>query len=90
MKCSQCEGFNEKITIKEPYQYFNLVDQLKEILIQGNLVIINGNCDFQDVKSGKALPNDFIYHTFKCGRCNRKYQLAIETYHGAGGKWDIL
>lgn len=89
MKCSQCDGFKEKITIKNPYEYFNLVEQLKEILAKGTLVLIEGNCDLSDLKSDRPFPNDYIHHIFKCAKCNSKYQLSVETYHGSGGKWDI-
>jgi hypothetical protein len=89
LKCFQCEGFNEKITIKYPYEYFNLVEQLKEILEQRTLLLLDGNCDLNDLKSGNPYPNDYIYHIFKCSKCNSKYKLAVETYHGTGGKWDF-
>ncbi|EPD53697.1 hypothetical protein HMPREF1210_00590 [Paenisporosarcina sp. HGH0030] len=89
MKCLNCEGFNEKIPITSPYQYFNLLNQLKAIISQGTLVLIEGNCDINDLKSGGTWPNDNIYHTFQCEKCTRKYQLSIETYHGSNGEWDI-
>jgi hypothetical protein len=89
MTCLNCDGFNEKISITSPYEYFNLLDQLKTIISQGTLVLIDGNCNINELKSGMAFPNDYMYHTFKCEKCRRKYQLSVESYHGSGGKWDL-
>ncbi|MFC6039529.1 hypothetical protein ACFPYN_08840 [Paenisporosarcina macmurdoensis] len=89
MKCLKCDGFNEKISITSLYEYFNLLEQLKLIISQGTLVLTEGNCDIEDLKSGGTFPKDYIFHAFKCVKCSRKYQLSVETYHGSGGKWDI-
>ena len=81
MNCLNCDGFNEKISITSPFEYFNLLDQLKTIIIQGTLKLIDGNCNIQELNSGMAFPNDYTYHNFICEKCSRKYQLSVETYH---------
>jgi len=45
MTCLNFDGFNEKISITSPFEYFDLLDQLKTIIIQGTLKLIDGNCN---------------------------------------------
>ncbi|RKP46787.1 hypothetical protein D7Z26_24365 [Cohnella endophytica] len=87
--CSRCDGFSERIRIDHPYEYFNIVEQVKEILYVGTLEIIQGNCDFYSLQKGQPWPGDVLYHIFKCTSCERKFELSVETYHGSGGVWDV-
>ncbi|SEO40930.1 hypothetical protein [Paenibacillus sp. OV219] len=87
--CNRCDGFSERINIAHPYEYFNIVEQVKEVLKQGTLEIIKGNCDFFSLQKGQPFPDDVLYHLFKCTSCNRKFELSVETYHGSGGAWDV-
>jgi hypothetical protein len=31
---------------------------------------------------------DYLEHTFSCINCDQRFRLAVETYHGAGGRWE--
>jgi len=88
--CSRCDGFSEKIRIVHPYEYLNIVEQLKVILSEGTLKIIQGNCDFYTLQKGQLWPDDVLYHVFECTSCDRKFELSVETYHGSGGAWDVV
>jgi len=87
--CNRCDGFSERINIAHLYEYFNIVEQVKEVLNEGTMEIIQGNCDFYSLQKGKSLPDDVLYHMFICTSCNKKFELSDETYHGSGGAWDV-
>ena len=85
--CSRCVGFAEKIRIQTPGQYFDLVREVKEVLAQGTLALIDGNVDLAEISPGKGWPDDYIEHTFQCSQCGQRFRLFVETYHGSGGHW---
>jgi hypothetical protein len=88
--CNNCDGFNERIRIAHPYEYFHIADQIKEIINEGTMELVKGNCDFFAIEKGKPFPDDLLFHQFKCTTCNRKFELSVETYHGSGGAWNVV
>lgn len=88
--CHICDGLCETIRIEHPYQYHSIVDQIKAMLKEGILVLIEGNCDFNEVDRAKTFPNDVLYHVFKCTGCNQRFSLCVEVYHGSGGSWEVI
>lgn len=88
--CASCDGFTETIIIKQPYEYFHYVNEVRAAINQGTLVLIDGNCNLDRIAYGKPWPNDYIYHIFKCPNCSVKFILCVETYHGSGGHWKVL
>jgi hypothetical protein len=88
--CSRCIGFGERIRIQTPGQYFDLVQEVKEVLAQGTLALICGNVDLADISPTRGWPDDYIEHTFQCSQCGQRFQLAVETYHGSGGQWQPI
>ena len=87
--CIECDGLSETIRIEHPYEYFNLVEQIKKYITSGLLSILEGNCDFNDISKGNPWTDDVISHTFKCTHCIRTFELTVETYHGSGGNWEV-
>lgn len=87
--CIKCDGFSERIPLSHRYEYFHIAEQIKEIIKEGTMEIVQGNCDFYSLEKGKLFPDDVIYHKFRCTSCNRKFELSVETYHGSGGEWDV-
>jgi hypothetical protein len=88
--CIKCNGFSEKIYINHPYEYFHMAEQIKAILIEGTMELVQGNCDFFSLEKGKPFPDDVLFHKFKCNTCKREFELSVETYHGSGGVWDVV
>jgi hypothetical protein len=33
---------------------------------------------------------DVIESAFRCSQCGQRFRLGVETYHGAGGRWQPL
>ncbi len=88
--CYKCDGFSETIEIKHPYELFNLVEQLKEVINEGTMRILESNCNLDDIRKNSPFPEDVIYHVFQCTDCNLKFSLCVETYHGSGGTWEVM
>jgi hypothetical protein len=88
--CSRCVRFAEKIRIQTPGQYFDLFQEVKEVLAQETLVLIGGNVDVADISPAEGWPDDYIEHTFQCSECGQRFRLSVETYHGSGGHWQPI
>ncbi len=88
--CPKCGGFIEKITITEPNEYYDLVKQLQTILAEGTMSLVRATCDLKAIGQNLPWPADYIEHVFECTSCGRKFRLAIETYHGSGGAWEVV
>lgn len=86
----RCEGFRETVRIEHPYQCFDLVEQIRMVLKDGTLSLIEGNCRLEEIIKGKPLPEDILYHVFQCTTCGCKFSLSVETYHGSGGSWQVI
>ncbi|WP_238885222.1 hypothetical protein [Clostridium sp. YIM B02551] len=88
--CPICDDLHETIRIEHPYQYYSIVEQIKTMLQEGILVLTEGNCDFSLIDRNKTFPNDGPYHVFKCGNCECRFGLCVDTYHGSGGSWEVI
>jgi hypothetical protein len=88
--CQICDGLHETVRIEHPYQYYDIVDQIKTMLQEAILVLKEGNCDFSRIVRNKPFPDDVPYHVFKCANCECKFTLCVETYHGSGGSWEVI
>lgn len=87
--CDICNGLCDTVKIEHPYEYYNLVNQIKQFIQNGVIIIIESNCDFFGIEKGKPFPNDVPYHLFECTNCKQKFSLCVETYHGGGGSWSV-
>ena len=88
--CYKCDGFSETIKIEHPYEFFNIVEQVRVVLNEGTMKVIEGNCNLDDIRQGRPFPEDVTYHVFQCTNCGRKFSLCVETYHGSGGSWIVM
>ncbi len=88
--CQICEALHENIKIKHPYEYYNIVDLIKAMMQEGLLILLEGNCNFDEIVKIKPFPDDVLYHVFKCNYCDCRFSLCVDTYHGSGGGWKVL
>jgi hypothetical protein len=88
--CNICDDIHETIRIEHKYHYFNIVYQIKVMIDEGILLLIEGNCDFDQVSRNKSFSDDVLYHVFKCTNCECKFSLCLETYHESGGSWELI
>lgn len=74
----------EFIDIKSPGKLEQVVNSLNELIRQGAIKEVAGNCMVTDLIHQKTLP-DFIEIDFIEYATNYRFRLAVETYHGSGG-----
>ncbi len=86
--CSQCDGFAERIKINSAREYFDLIDQVRIILDQGIMILLDSSCSLKRIKKGKGLPTDYVDHIFRCSTCGRKFRLQFQVYPAASGEWN--
>ena len=87
--CCRCEGFRETVRIEHPYQYFNLVDQIRTVLQDGTLFFVEGNCKLEEIIKGKPFTEDVLYHVFQCTTCGCKFSLSIRLCENDDCFWEI-
>jgi len=85
--CPKCQGFAERVTVRSPHEYYDLVRQIEQVVSDGTLALVAGSCKLAEIRRGTPWPADYIEHTFRCVACEQKFQLAVKTYHGSGGDW---
>jgi hypothetical protein len=61
--CHKCDGFSETIRIEHPYEYFNIVDQVRVIINEGTMYISDGNCNFEEIIENRHFPEDGYFCT---------------------------
>ena len=88
--CHFREALHENIEIKHPYEYYNLVEQIKVMTQEGALILMEGNCNVDDIDKNKPFPDDVPYHVFKCNHCESRFSLCVDTYYGGGGSWKVI
>ena len=88
--CPKCQGFSEKMSLSSPHELFDLVGQIHEIIAQGTIEFVEGNCSLDEIAPNKPWPADYIECFFRCASCGHRFWLHVETYHGAGGAWEML
>jgi hypothetical protein len=86
--CDKCIGFRDRIRIETPRDYYNLLKQLK-VLVEDGVFTCDGEIPLENIKEGVSFPSDYLKHIFSCTTCKQAYSLSVETYHGAGGFWEI-
>jgi hypothetical protein len=59
--CEMCDGLTETIRIEHPYEYFNIISQVKNLICDGLITIEKSNCKLEDVEKGKPFPDDILY-----------------------------
>jgi len=88
--CQICDDLHETIRIEHPYQYYSIVKQIKNMMQEGILVLIQGNCEFSLIKREMPFLDDVLCHVFMCTSCECKFELCVETFHGSGGRWEVI
>lgn len=88
--CPRCAGFTDAVRLRLPHEYIELVSQLRQVIAEGTLAIESGDCPLEEIRSGATWPGDALEHRFRCTSCGQRFRLTAETYHGSGGRWDLV
>ena len=91
MSCQQCHTLDIEWLIRSPDELTKAIRIVRANLDDGTLEEV-GRPGRQDTQSFRDLPEegpwpDYVEGNFRCASCGTRFQLAVETYHGAGGRW---
>jgi hypothetical protein len=88
--CSRCDGFWERRRVNAPNEYRYLVRQILGTVQEGTFRLVSGTCPLENILTSEQWPADSITHVLECTTCSRRFRLAVETYHGCGGAWEVM
>ena|SRR5712691_3165507 len=88
--CHKCKGFSERLRLGNPREYLDLVRQLDELVKTEVFRLVQGISTLAEILEGQQWPDDVIAHVFECPNCGQRFQLSVDTYHGAGGAWEMM
>jgi len=95
-KCEHCEEVNQNFRIEHPSDLKSAIRVIADNLADETIVINSDKLmgEFTSVPFAKLVENeqwdDIVEYYFKCPKCNLKFSLTAETYHGSGGSWAPL
>ena len=94
MGCEHCDAFDTEVEIPSLGVLHRVAKKIQNAVLDGTLSVdspesnpkFTAQPSFMDLDLSGLLPDILQYH-FNCQKCGSRYSLAVETYHGAGGKW---
>lgn len=89
--CSSCLELAARVDIRTPGELQRALRVVRANLDDGTLVEVEGSgreVRFADIPLGGPWP-DFLKCDFQCRKCGAAFSLAVETHHGAGGRWSV-
>lgn len=90
MSCPECRHLTEIRRIRTPAELKPVITVIKSNVADGTIQEVPGaRPPFNEIAPNRNWP-DLINHEFTCQKCNQKFVLTVETYHGRGGYWDSL
>jgi hypothetical protein len=87
--CNKCKGFSERLSINSSREYLDFVHQLDKLVAAGTFRLIRG-CPLKKLLEHQQWPSDVVTHIFECSNCGQRFRLAVDTYHGSGGTWEMM
>jgi hypothetical protein len=94
--CAACGEVAPDQTIRTPQDLWSLVEALRSnlgagVLRENPLWPLNkprrDKRPFVELRQEEPWPDDYLEYHFVCTSCGDRFRLAVETYHGSGGKW---
>ncbi len=96
--CKHCQEVNRTVSIQNPLDLTRAIRVIRDNLIDGTLQqssywpsdqIGLDEPIFSDLPDHEPWP-DYMHYFFQCPQCQRIFELSVETYRGAGGKWSAI
>jgi hypothetical protein len=90
--CDRCADLRVRYDIRTPGELMKAIRVARANLSDGTLRDITQTAhspsgDFGDLPEAGPWP-DYVEHYFRCHSCGHGFRLAVDTYHGSGGKWE--
>jgi hypothetical protein len=89
MGCPRCEELLVPFEIGTPGEVGKAVRVVQANLADGTLEQLASSSSarpFLEVREGGPW-DDLLSYRFECRGCGQRFELSVETYHGAGGRW---
>jgi hypothetical protein len=95
MTCSNCEEFHEPRPIRLPADLTAAILSLQSAVADGRLAVLPAYSATYTMPAFSTILaegpwHDIVDNGFKCTRCDRRYRLSAETYHGRGGSLEAV
>jgi hypothetical protein len=87
MVCPQCDGLAPTVNLKYEYEYWDPIEQLRQMPARNRLKQADGASSPDEIKPNGVWAWDFIEHVFQCTKCRQNFALFCETYHRSGATW---
>lgn len=91
-QCNHCKEINRIFRIETPGDLKKAIKVIADNLADGTIVEDSPDigksslASFADLAKGEHW-DDIVEYYFKCPKCEQKFSLCAETYHGGGGSW---
>lgn len=85
LPCRRCVELRRRVEIRGPGELTRVLRVVHAHLADGSLAAVNA-ADVADLPPEGPWP-DVIGSWFRCTSCDRRFEIAAETYHGGGGRW---
>jgi hypothetical protein len=97
MGCRSCAPFETPLPIRGAAEFEGVVERVRQAVADGVLqydaydpdLAFAGQPSFLSLDLGGPWPDVARYH-FSCMSCGQLFRLAVETYHGTGGRWSAV
>ncbi|MGX2032440.1 MULTISPECIES: hypothetical protein [Methylocaldum] len=93
-ECQKCAELSVRHEILSPAQLTKTIRVLRANVADGTLVDItqpahSPSGEFSELSDVAPWP-DYVEHYFRCTACGQRFRLSADTYHGAGGEWELF
>lgn len=96
MQCSR-DTFDTEVPIDSSGQLVRIAKKVREAVDSGVLGYndfhsgreLVGRLSFLAIDPDTSSP-DVARYFFECPKCGKRYAMAVETYHGVGGRWSRI
>ena len=62
--CTICSMLPSQIKISNPSEYFSVISQMRDLMKDGKIELVSGNCDLENIAPSLPWPDDIINHIF--------------------------
>jgi hypothetical protein len=96
MACSRCHALYAVYPVKRPAHLRVILQLIRAHLADHTIVPDFYGMDKDDLRMQPDLAElsaegpwpDYFEYRFRCPCCSQIFRLAVETYHGSGGRWE--
>ena len=81
--CLKCVTLVRSRKLREPNEFFDLVEKLRGYIAAGTVEIVQANSPIEDLRADAPLQDNYFF-VLRCTRCGKEFELSMDTYRGHG------